>query len=236
LVSNDEATIKLLEVSASYKNKYLEQSARCSIPFLLQALEINNKCDINFKNSNNKRLSLEIALMQMCSIVSGNLSVAPEKIILIKEKKVSEEEPRFSPKSAPATTASVHPKSEQPKPVATTQNLVSKPAFIPSTGISISQKINPLGGEKVADIAEENQPATYQPAMEFTQSQLEKLWDEFAASIKMESPNFFSTLTKRKPELKDNFLIELLIDNKVQEDEIILRKADLLGFFAKESK
>jgi len=169
----------------------------------------------------------------MCSIVSGNLSVAPEKIIPIKEKKVSEEEPRFSLKSAPATTASVHPKSEQPKPVATTPDLVSKPTFIPSTGISISQKINPLGGEKVADIAEENQPATYQPAMEFTQSQLEKLWDEFAASIKMESPNFFSTLTKRKPELKDNFLIELLIDNKVQEDEIILRKADLLGFLRK---
>ncbi len=230
LVSNDEATIKLLEVSASYKNKYLEQSARCSIPFLLQALEINNKCDVNFKNSNNKRLSLEIALMQMCSIVSGNLSVAPEKIIPIKEKKVSEEEPRFSPKSAPVTTASNHPKSEQPKPVATTPEQVSKPAYIPSTGISISQKINPVKEEKPADVAEENQPAIYQPATEFTQSQLENLWDEFAASIEMESPNFFSTLTKRKPELKDNFLIELVIDNKVQEDEIIFRKADLLGF------
>ncbi len=69
LVSKDSATIPLLEISQSIKDQYLQQSSICSIPFLLSALEIINNCDINYKTSNNKKLHVEICLMQLCKLI-----------------------------------------------------------------------------------------------------------------------------------------------------------------------
>lgn len=68
LVSKDTETLKLLETSASVKEQYQVQSNRCSVPFLLEALRINNEMDINYKVSNNKKLYLEIGLMQLCRL------------------------------------------------------------------------------------------------------------------------------------------------------------------------
>jgi len=79
LVCKDPETVKLLEVGANIKNKYLEQSARCKQRFLLLALSINNKADISYKDSNNKNLHLELALMQMCSLAAGDESISAEE-------------------------------------------------------------------------------------------------------------------------------------------------------------
>ncbi|RLD56240.1 MAG: DNA polymerase III subunit gamma/tau, partial [Bacteroidetes bacterium] len=51
LVSKDKSTISLLEVGDKIKNQYLEQSTTCSLGFLIKALDINNKCDIHYKDS-----------------------------------------------------------------------------------------------------------------------------------------------------------------------------------------
>ncbi len=69
LVSKNEATVKLIEVSEEIRQKYLDQSKKCSEDFLLSALEINTRADIQYKNSSNKRLMLELALLQMASLV-----------------------------------------------------------------------------------------------------------------------------------------------------------------------
>jgi len=71
LVCKDPDTVKLLEVGANIRTRYYEQSQQCGVVFLLKALHINNQCDISYKSSNNKRLHLEIALMQMCSIMKS---------------------------------------------------------------------------------------------------------------------------------------------------------------------
>ncbi len=70
LVSKDVITLKLLETSKSVKEQYASQSALCSVPFIFRALDILNTCDINYKTSNNKKLHIEIALMQLCGILS----------------------------------------------------------------------------------------------------------------------------------------------------------------------
>jgi DNA polymerase-3 subunit gamma/tau len=75
LVCKDPSTVKLLETAPSIRSRYVEQSGKCSIHFLLKVLDINNRCDLNYKNSNNKRLHLEISLMQMCSVM-----MQPEQI------------------------------------------------------------------------------------------------------------------------------------------------------------
>src|ERR1035437_5561639 len=65
LVCKDAATVKLLEVSQALRNRFLEQCGLCSIMFIAQALDIANKCDLSYRTSSNKRLHIEIALLQM---------------------------------------------------------------------------------------------------------------------------------------------------------------------------
>jgi len=65
LVCKDVATIKLLEVSQVLRNRFLEQSKVCPLDFIIRSLDIANKCDLSYRTSSNKRLHIEIALLQM---------------------------------------------------------------------------------------------------------------------------------------------------------------------------
>jgi DNA polymerase-3 subunit gamma/tau len=68
LVCKDEATVSLLEVSDNAKERYLNQSARASLSFLLSAMSLCNHCDIHYKASKNQRLHVELALMKMAKL------------------------------------------------------------------------------------------------------------------------------------------------------------------------
>ncbi len=75
MVCKDPSTVQLLEVSEQLRQRYLTQSQSCPMPFLIRALEINNKCDIDYRAANNKRLHLEIALLKMCALCSQALNM-----------------------------------------------------------------------------------------------------------------------------------------------------------------
>ena len=75
MVCKDPITVQLLEVSDQLRQRYLAQSQACPMPFLIRALEINNKCDIDYRSANNKRLHLEIALLKMCALCSQALNM-----------------------------------------------------------------------------------------------------------------------------------------------------------------
>ncbi len=68
LVSKDAATVQLLEVSDSVKERYLSQAGSIDISFLLSALTISNSCDQGYKGSKNQRLHVELALVKMANI------------------------------------------------------------------------------------------------------------------------------------------------------------------------
>ncbi len=68
LVAKDKETLDLLEVGDAAKKKYLEQSTKASIPFLMQAIDKANDCDLNYRASKNQRLVVELTLMQIASI------------------------------------------------------------------------------------------------------------------------------------------------------------------------
>ena len=70
LVCKDVSTLELLQVGSNIKDKYKEQSIECSQEFLLAALNIVNKFDIQYKISINARLHVELALMRLCSMDS----------------------------------------------------------------------------------------------------------------------------------------------------------------------
>ncbi|TAG53510.1 MAG: DNA polymerase III subunit gamma/tau [Cytophagales bacterium] len=68
LVCKDNATIQLLPVSDAVKLQYQQQANETSISFLLSALNICNKFDIEYRNSKNPRLHIELALMKMAHL------------------------------------------------------------------------------------------------------------------------------------------------------------------------
>ena len=72
LMSIDPGTVKLIETSDTIRAKYASQAQTVSIQLLIDALDIINKCDVTYRTSNNKRLSLEVSLIQICRL-SGNL-------------------------------------------------------------------------------------------------------------------------------------------------------------------
>ncbi len=79
LVSKDKSTIRLLEATPGIRQKYLEQTARCSVDFLYIALEIGNDCDLAYKSSKNQRLHIELALIRMCRITEENSRESEKK-------------------------------------------------------------------------------------------------------------------------------------------------------------
>ncbi|KAB2808022.1 DNA polymerase III subunit gamma/tau [Phaeocystidibacter luteus] len=70
LVGKDPATLELLEVGESIRAKYVEQSAKCSLPFLIQALKVVTEADEKFKASHNQRLHVEVALLRLVQLVA----------------------------------------------------------------------------------------------------------------------------------------------------------------------
>jgi DNA polymerase-3 subunit gamma/tau len=68
LVSKDKITVELLEVGDNAKKKYLSQSEKCELKFLLQGIELANECDLKYKSSKNQRLLVELTLMQLASV------------------------------------------------------------------------------------------------------------------------------------------------------------------------
>jgi DNA polymerase-3 subunit gamma/tau len=73
LVTKDPTTQNLLEVSGAILNMYKEQSASCSVSNLLKSLRITNQTDVQYRNSKNQRLLVELALMRLCEL-HGELS------------------------------------------------------------------------------------------------------------------------------------------------------------------
>lgn len=79
MVSKDEETIKLLEVSKNIEARYKEQSAKCTLPWLYKALELANDCDMNYRNSRNKRLLVEVMFIRIASLAEGGIELKKDK-------------------------------------------------------------------------------------------------------------------------------------------------------------
>lgn len=72
LMAKDAKTVALLEISEKQKRKYVEQARKCPTKFLYRALKILNRCDVNYKMSSNKRLLVELTLIEVAQAVGEN--------------------------------------------------------------------------------------------------------------------------------------------------------------------
>ncbi|MEZ7695747.1 DNA polymerase III subunit gamma/tau [Prevotella sp. oral taxon 313] len=68
LMAKDAQTLPLLEVSEQLRNRYQQQAQKCPVNFLYTALQIMNRCDVEYRQSSNKRLLVELTLIQVAQI------------------------------------------------------------------------------------------------------------------------------------------------------------------------
>jgi DNA polymerase III subunit gamma/tau len=209
LVCKDPATVKLIETAPAIRNRYLAQAGQCPMDFLLKVLDIGNRCDLNYKISNNKRLHLELALMQMCTLSDQETKSLPIKAAPPAEKKTAE-----PLKPAPAS------KGEPVK----MKDMKSFPGTI-----SIKGNEKPSAPIKDTPEVTETEEA-YKVSSPFSQQQLELAWDEFGETLHTDFPDLYSTVKKHKPILKENFLIEFCVENKLLDEKLNQKKGDLLQF------
>ena len=137
MMAKDPSTLTLLETSQQQIEKYKQQASKCPTNFLYRALKILNRCDLDYRQSNNKRLLVELTLIEMAQLTQPDddtsagrgpkrlkclfkyiiaapttsaAQVAPGAKPLLREKKVPTPANDVPTPSAPtAPTASVQP-------------------------------------------------------------------------------------------------------------------------------
>ena len=67
-MSKDPSTLQLLEVGAGIRDRYKEQAQKCDQKFLYRAMKLCNDCDLNYRASKNKRLLVELTLIQCAQL------------------------------------------------------------------------------------------------------------------------------------------------------------------------
>ncbi len=139
LVCKDPSTVQLLEVSEQLRQRYLIQSQTCPLPFLIKALEINNKCDIDYRAANNKRLHLEIALLKMCTLCSQSLNLPTAQAQPVQMPQNRPQQPNPTPAAAAATVHNPSQAAAAPTPTSQPTNTVKAPE--PAVAAKVSEPV-----------------------------------------------------------------------------------------------
>jgi DNA polymerase-3 subunit gamma/tau len=227
LVAKDKATIALLEVGDNAKKKYLQQAVKASIPFLMQAIDKANDCDLKYRTSKNQRLLTELTLMQIASITfDGEKKKAANYIIpatffqAVMPAKKKMQPPIMAPKPVAATDQKVVEKPKAPKPVL--QNIQRRTS---------SLSLKSVHEKKIVQKSEVEENFDNHPKTAFNEAKLQKLWKEYVAILnKKGERSMASILATDTPKLDENFTISFSLPNKLMQDQFQKGKPKLLHF------
>jgi DNA polymerase III subunit gamma/tau len=239
MVCKDTSTIKLLEVTDDIKKKYAEQATNTSLSFLLSALNIAGNCDLQYKNSKNQRLHVELALMKMAYLTSAiNLSNTNSTEELKKKPDTSTEPVKTSPLTATIKEEPITKKESLPlhkEEVKPAENNISKPLQNKTT--TKIPKLSDLKTEvKTVTVKEENvsEPVQAYSNRNFSFDEVKEHWHTFSSNMKKEGKKSEYVILDREINLmEDGLTIKIQLDNLVQQDQLTSFKTDLLDFLRK---
>ena len=168
LVAKDAVTLPLLEVGASIRQRYQEQAQKCPLPFLYRAMKLCNECDLNYRVSKNKRLLVELTLIQVAQLtiegddVSGGRS--PKKTIKpVFTQPAAAQQPQVTPATSASQTA-----VRQQTPVRQPQTSVATQAVSSSTSSSSSSNSTTSVPSQSAGIVQGGQGERKIPVMKMS--------------------------------------------------------------------
>ncbi len=212
LVCKDEATLILFEVGASIRERYKEMAKRCPDQLLFKAIELANTCDLNYRASRNKRLLLELTLIQLCQLSNAGQAADDKKKGVIEPiasgapgqpvSQGTQASPQGQPVRQPGQPSGYpgSPASQQPADMGNnngrvvTSNMPSSATVIPQPPAATPPKrpsrpqhlgtsLKEIGVEKPKNQMGQQENRTVQEMVnQFTEEDLVRCWDAYAAS------------------------------------------------------
>ena len=238
LVCRDESTLVLFEVGASIRERYKEMAKHCPDQLLFKAIELANTCDLNYRASRNKRLLLELTLIQLCQLTQ--VAADDKKKALIEpiagtnpsSQAVNSGKPQQPPQAPSVTAAAGAPQ------VMSTHMPSSVPAPPPSTAPnSVRRTARPMGiSMKEIGVEKTKQQTVPQATTNvkevvtpFDNDSLVREWDNYAATID-KKVYLKNTMINCKPTLQENYYFEVAVHNPGQQEELINNAIHILPF------
>ena len=238
LVCRDESTLVLFEVGASIRERYKEMAKHCPDQLLFKAIELANTCDLNYRASRNKRLLLELTLIQLCQLTQ--VAADDKKKALIEpiagtnpsSQAVISGKPQQPPQAPSVTAAAGAPQ------VMSTHMPSSVPAPPPSTAPNPARRTaRPMGISMKEIGVEKPKQQTVQQATTnvkevvtpFDNDSLVREWDNYAATID-KKVYLKNTMINCKPTLQENYYFEVAVHNPGQQEELINNAIHILPF------
>lgn len=248
LVGKDSATLKLLEVSENIRQRYIEQAQQTEVGLLLSTLNIANQCEINYRTSKNQRLQVELALLKMCHVRSAiqfnkqpiEMNNRPESVkkkpdtfvanALENASSVAETKPKETIKQAQVQTvveSNIPPESQETR----TSGKLKIPSF---KDMKLSSSVPSLSDvfkdKKEVDPDADPEYIMGSDQQHFTYEDFLKIWHALADKAKAESKiTLFTLMTANPPKLRDDFKVEIMVENAIQENLLSISKIDILN-------
>lgn len=236
LVGKDPATLPLLEVGASIRERYQAQAQKCPLPFLYRAMKLCNDCDLSYRASKNKRLLVELTLIQVAQLTAEEDDVAngrsPKQAIKpIFTQPAAAQQPQAAPaapQTRPATAPTVQP-SHTPQPAATPHATPAavlmaqgkdekKVPVMKMSGLGVSIKRPHTEEEQQKTVADNviPQPATL-PEEDYiiNERDVNYYWQEYAGRMPKEQVAIAKRMQNMRVTLLNDTTFEAVVDNEI---------------------
>ncbi len=235
LLCQNKETVSLFSVNKSLQEKYLQQAELMNIKFLVNALKLTNTCDLQYKASNNKRLLVEICLMQISSYGFDEepkkknekfvVTKSDSNIVYNKTKEVLPIDPITKNEDELQDETQVEKVTTL---IDSTKLAVSDitSSSVKSKTISILSSLNDV--EENAETKKEIYPVK---SDDFSLDLLMKKWKEMISYFKdIEKSNLALNLNMNSPELIEKNIIKIILSNSSQVELIEQEKINILTY------
>lgn len=238
MVCKDAATVKLLQVSESVQKKYLEQSSRLPLAYILSCLSIGSQVDINYKSAKNQRLHVEIGLMKLSQIQNVlNLAELPNGVSDVSASYEKKNSNSVENKAIPAVQVE---KSFTEKPInqsiADKQTPITQVEEVKSTPIpprpsiassklksTVDLEMSALNSPKIQQTIENQVVNTPTQNRKFSKEEASQIMAQFAN----ERQNATLEVMLKGDFVLEDSTIKLFLTNQVQVDLLTQIKQDL---------
>ena len=231
LLCQHKQTVNLFSVNDSLKEKYLNQSEITDVKFLVEALKLTNTCDLQYKSSNNKRLLVEICLMQVSSINFQDITKKKSKNFIVSSNNKNANDLKLLDKELSIKEDSSIKKESQ--------DLISKIKLDDVSQISNDEQLpksktisilSSLTQESVLD----NKKTIKTNSENFSNDDLIVGWNEMKAYFsENKKTNLVLALDVEDPVLQEDYKIEITLSNTSQVELVQDEKMNILDFLRK---
>ncbi len=232
LVSKDEATVKLLEVTDGIKDKYIDQSKLFEERLIINGLDVINKCDVNYRASKNQRLLVELTLMQLCSLKyneaekKNSISLIPSGIEIPEIAPQKTERPHPGTKPVLRKTASAPLLNEKSSNYVHATHGISMNGEIKKLEKAHQEKLNEK--ERIANLNTEEDDVLLD---KINISEVTDGWKEFTHHLgKSGKKNLFAVLSHCDPKINEKNEIVFPVRSETDESYFNDVRQDLTEF------